>query len=108
VTVPLKAGDAVYRVIEIDPPDDTPYTWKVACVTVAKASDRQVRLKTNFSGLSRRLFKPDALGRVFFESPLQAIQFFVAERRHEIESLDRRKKDAERALAWAASQRGMR
>lgn len=108
MTTTLKAGHLVYRVIEVDLPDDTsPHTWKAACVVIANASARQVKLKTNFPGLGRLLFKPDALGRVFFETPLQAIQFFVTERRLEIESLDRKKKGVERAIAWAASQEGM-
>lgn len=105
----MKAGTVVYRVVEVDPPPDKRelHTWKAAAVVVERANDRQVKLKTTLPGLARTLFKPNALGRVFFETPLQAIQFFLAERRLEIESLDRRRKEAERAVAWATSQEGM-
>ena len=109
MTSPLKAGNLVYRVIEIDPPPDKHerHTWKAACVVVERASVRQIKLKTPFSDLTRTMFQPSAFGRVFFETPLQAIQFFMAERRLEIESLDRRRKESERALAWATSQEGV-
>jgi hypothetical protein len=107
VSTALKTGSLVYRVVEVDPPDETLYTWKVACITVEKASDRQVRLMKRFDGLANILFEPDALGRLFFESPLQAIQFFLTERRLEMESLERKKATAERAIAWATSQEGM-
>lgn len=103
----MKAGTIVYRVIEVDPPGNEPHTWKVACVAVEKASTRQVRLQKRFDGLANILFEPDALGRIFFESPLQAIQFFLTSKRLEIESLDRRRKEADRAIAWATSQEGM-
>jgi hypothetical protein len=105
---PLKAGHLVYRVVEVDLPDDkSPHTWKVACVVVEKASTRQVKLRGRFNGLGNILFEPSALGRLFFESPLQAIQFFLTERQLETESLDRKKKTAERAVAWAFGQAGM-
>ena len=107
MTSALKAGCLVYRVIEIDPPDDEPHTWKAACVVVERVSNRQIKLKTPFSGIARTVFEPSAYGRVFFETPLQAILFFRAERRLEIESLDRRRKESERALAWATGQEGM-
>jgi len=105
----MKAGTLVYRVVEVDPPPDAHerHTWKAACVVVERASNRQIKLKTPFSGLGRVLFEPSALGRVFFETPLQAIQFFLTERRLEIESLDRRRKEAERAVSWATSQEGV-
>lgn len=79
----LKAGSVVYRVIEVDPPSDVRdlYTWKAAAAVIAKASAKQVKLKTPFPGLARTLFTPSALGRSFFETPLQAIQFFLIERR---------------------------
>lgn len=106
---PLKAGSVVYRVVEVDPPPDKyePHTWKAAAVTIAKASTKQLKLSKPFPGLSRTLFDPSALGRVFFESPLQAIQHFLAERRLEIVSLDRKRKEAERAIAWAQIQEGV-
>ena len=105
----MKAGTCVYRVIEKDPPGDEqwPHTWKAACVIVERASVRQVKLKTPFPGLARMVFEPNALGRAFFATPLQAIQFFLAERRLEIEALNRRRAEAERAIAWATGQEGM-
>ncbi len=103
----LKTGSVVYRVVEVDLPSDDPHSWKAAAVVIEKASTKQVKLKTPFPGLARKLYQPDALGRVFFETPLQAIQHFLIERRLEIESLDRKRKDAERAVAWASNQEGM-
>ena len=106
---PLRSGDVVYRVVEIDPPPDVRdrHTWKAAAVVVERASTKQIKLKSPFPGLARMVFDPDAFGRVFFETPLQAIKFFITERRLEIESIDRRRKEAERALAWATSQEGV-
>lgn len=104
----LKADSVVYRVVEVDPADeDEPHTWKVAAITVQAASARQIRLKTYFSGIARRVFHPDALGRTFFETPLQAVQHFLASQQLEIESLDRKKRTVERAIAWARGQEGM-
>jgi hypothetical protein len=107
VSTPLKAGTIVYRVVEVDPPDDTPHTWKVACVTVERASGRQVKLQRRFVGVSNVLFEPSALGRIFFETPLQAIRFFLTARLLELESLARKKTEAARAIAWASCQEGM-
>lgn len=106
----LRTGSVVYRVIEVDPPPDDarPHSWKAAAVVVEKASTKQILLRTPFYGLARTRFDPDALGRVFFETPLQAIQFFLIEKRLEIESFDRRRKEAERAVAWAQSQEGVK
>lgn len=106
---PLHAGTVVYRVDEIDPPPDIPgpHTWKVATAIVERASPKQIRLKKPFPGLARVVFTPDAFGCAFFETPLQAIQAFLTERRLEVESISRRKKEAERAIAWAESQEGM-
>ena len=103
----LKAGDLVYRVVEVDPPGNEPHTWKVAAVIVERASAKQIKLKTYLSGSARVLFNHDALGHVFFETPLQAIQWFLAAQRGEIESLDRRRAEAERAIVWATSQEGV-
>ena len=105
----LKPGTLVYVVAEVDPPPDAreKHTWKAACVVVEKASDRQVKLKTPLPGHNGRVFKPEALGRLFFETPLQAIQFFLTARRLEIEALDRKRNEAERAIAWATSQEGV-
>lgn len=102
----LHAGTVVYRVIEVDPPPDVcePHTWKAASVGVERASDKQIKLKRPFQGLARTVFDPTAFGRVFFETPQQAIQCFLAERHNEIVSLDRKRKEAERALAWAEGQ----
>ena len=106
--IALRAGDLVYRVIEIDPPDDGPVTWKVTSAIVTQASDKQIRLETYLPGLWNVIFKADALGHLFFETPLGAIQWFIAAQRREIETLDRRRKQAERAIEWATSQESMR
>lgn len=107
---PLRAGDLVYRVIEVDPPPDVcePHTWKVASAVVERASARQVKLKTRLLGLSNLVFEPSAFGRLFYETPLQAIQAFLIEKRLESESLDRRRKEADRAVAWAMRQEGVK
>jgi hypothetical protein len=107
VSTTLRAGTCVYRVVEDDPPGAGLHTWKVACVAVEKASARQIRLARRFDGLASIWFDPDALGRLFFETPLQAIQFFLTARRLEMESLERKKAEAARAIAWAAGQPGM-
>jgi hypothetical protein len=103
----LNAGDLVYRVIEIDPPDSGLSTWKVASVIVERASVKQIKLKTHFYGLFRTRFDPSEFSRVFFETPLQAIRHFLIAQQGEIESFDRRRQHAERAIAWAGSQEGM-
>ena len=106
---PLHAGVIVYRVVEIDPPSDDSslHTWKAAAAVVERASAKQIKLRSPFPGLSRTVFEPSAFGRAFFDTPLQAIRAFLAERRLEIESIDRRRKTAERAIAWATNQEGV-
>lgn len=103
---PLHASTVVYRVIEVDPPPDVPgpHTWQAGAVIVERASSKQIKLKRPFPGLARTVFEPSAFGRLFFETPGQAIQAFLTEQRSEIAALDRKKKTAERALAWAESQ----
>ena len=103
----LKSGVLVYRVIEVDPFGEGPHTWQAVAVGVERASERQVKLKRPLPGHGGMVFKPNALGRAFFETPLQAIQHFLASRRLEIAALDHRRKEAERAVAWATSQEGM-
>jgi hypothetical protein len=102
----LKAGTVVYRVVEVDPPEGA-HTWKAAAVVVDRANTKQIKLQTPLPENGGTVFKPDALGRLFFETPLQAIQHFLVAQRLEIESFDRRRKEAERAVAWATSQEGM-
>jgi hypothetical protein len=103
---PLQAGTLVYRVVEVDfPPDvNKPHTWEAVGIAVERASDKQIKLRRPFPGLAGTVFKPTAFGRFFFETPQQAIQCFLIERRGEIEGLDHKRKTAERALAWAESQ----
>ena len=103
----LKAGTVVYRVVEVDPPTKEEHTWKAAAILVERASSRQIKLKTPLPQHAGTVFKPEALGRLFFETPLQAIQHFLAARRLEIEYFDRRRQKAERAIAWAETQEGM-
>ena len=99
----LHAGDIVYRVVEVDPPPDVhgPHTWEAAAIVVDRASAKQIKLKRPFRGLARTVFEPRAFGRLFFETPKQAILCFLIEQREEIAALDRRRREAERALAWA-------
>lgn len=104
----LKAGCLVYRVVEVDPPGEGPHTWKAACIEVHSASAKQIKLKTAFSGLFKTRFTPDAFGRVFFETPLQAIQHFLIARRLEMESFARQRAECERAIEWASNQAGMK
>lgn len=108
MSVPLKAGSLIYCVVEVDSwPDKGEHAWKAATIVVEHASARQIKLKKPLPGHGGTVFKPDALGRVFFETPLRAIQHFLSARRREIEALDRRRNEAERAIAWATSQEGM-
>jgi len=103
---PLHAGNVVYRVIEVDLPPDIhgPHTWQVGSVVIERASEKQIKLRSLFPGLPRLVFEPSAFGRYFFETPQQAIQTFLAERRSELVALEHRRKAAERALAWAEGQ----
>jgi hypothetical protein len=106
---PLAAGTVVYRVVELDhPPDvDSPHTWKAAAVIVERASAKQIKLRSAFPGLTRTVFDPSAFGRDFFASPLEAIKMFLIARRMELDTIERRRKDVERAIAWALYQPGM-
>ncbi len=97
----------VYCVAEDDPPGPGRHTWKATAVPVERASAKQIKLKKPLPGHGGTVFPPDAYGRLFFETPLQAIQHFLTARRLEIESLDRRRAEAERALAWAMAQEGV-
>jgi hypothetical protein len=101
----LKAGDLVYRVGEFDPPeDDARHTWQIVSREVKQASDRQITLKSYFPGHFRIQYTPDALGRLFFTTRALAIEAFAADQRSEIESLDHKRRETERALMWAYEQ----
>lgn len=97
----LRAGDLVYRVIEVDLPTEAPHTWEVASVVVRHVGAKQIKLARCFASVWRVLFDLDALGRVFFATPAAAITAFLTERRSELETLERRRQDAERAITWA-------
>jgi hypothetical protein len=103
---PLRPGDLVYRVNEADPPAKGPHTWTVASVAVEQASTKQIKLKSCSATGWRVKFEPGALGRVFFATPAAAIAAFLAAKRRELEILERRRKDSERAIAWAVRQQG--
>lgn len=111
MSVSLRTGSnitvLVYRVVEDDPAGEGKHTWKAAAVAVERASARQIKLARPLPGHGGTLFKPADLGRLFFETPLQAIKHFLAARRLEIDSIDRKRKEVERAIAWATSQEGM-
>lgn len=94
----------IYRVIEVDPVDKGLHTWKVAAIEVERESPRQIKLKSPLPENGGTVFKPDARGRLFFETPLQAIQHFLISQRLRIETFTRRREEAERAVAWAMSQ----
>lgn len=104
MSTPLKAGSLIYLVIEDDPVGAGPHTWKVAAVEVERASLRQIKLKRPLPDNGGTVFKPDALGRLFFETLLQAIQHFLIAQRLKIETFTRRCAEAKRAVAWATSQ----
>ncbi len=103
----LRAGDRVYRVVEVDPPSEESHTWAVTTVVVKQASAKQITLRGYFSGVGRRLFTYEALGRVFFRTETEAIQWFLTHQQREIEALDRHRAKAEHAIAWARSQSEM-
>lgn len=106
---PLHAGTLVYRVVEVDPLPEVPgpHTWKAVAVVVERASTKQIKLKKPFPGLMRTVFTAAAFGHIFFETPLQALQYFLNFQRLELEALRRREKEAERAMAWALQQPGV-
>jgi hypothetical protein len=98
----MKKGTVVYRVVEWDLPDaESDFTWKAQAVEIERASNIQIKLKKPFSDMSSKIFKPSALGRVFHETPLQAIQHFMAECRLKVDELERKRSQLERAIMWA-------
>lgn len=101
----LKAGDLVYRVIAHDPPEEgVRHTWNIESRKVKQASGKQIALASYFSGVFKKVFNPNALGRVFFATPKSAIDAFAEHQRSKIESFDRQRKESERALVWAYEQ----
>lgn len=104
--VTLKAGDPVYRVCEYDPPEvGVQHTWKIESRVVYRASDKQITLQSFFPGDFRIQFPPNAIERCFFfATPALAIEAFAADQRSKIESLDHKRREAERALMWAYKQ----
>lgn len=97
----LEAGDVVYRVTEVDHHDQEEHTWRPQAIVVEQTSPRQIKLRTPFNGLARKVYAPDAYGRVFFATPRQAIRHFREVTTLEVEALKRRQHEAARALAWA-------
>lgn len=102
----LKAGDIVYRVTEHDLPEvGARHTWKIESRVVKRASDKQITLQSFFPGDFRVQFPPNAIERqFFFITPALAIEAFATGQRSKIESLDRQRKESERALVWAYEQ----
>lgn len=98
----LKPGDKVYRVVECDPPEGS-HTWQIESREVAQASDKRITLKSYFSGIYRMRWDAIMLGRMFHATPLDALTYFINSKRSEIESLESRVRDAERALVWATT-----
>lgn len=95
----------LYKVVEADPAPGVEglHSWEVQA-RQADVSDRQIRLKHPFSSGFGTRFKRDgrnSIGWIFFETPLQAINYFLLAKREEVLSYERRKAEAERAIAWA-------
>lgn len=101
----LTANCIVYRVVpyvghddETDPPNHAVET------RIVKAAGKMIILVRPFTDLMKTRFAKDALGRIFFETPLQAIVHFAAEQRIAIDRADRARRRAESALFWAYEQ----
>ena len=100
----LRVGDLVYIVTEVDPPTRGPHTWEVTSFGVTYASAKQIKLDRCAATLWSTRYQPDALGRIFFETPDAAIAAFLTAKRSNLESLERRRTDTERAITWAINQ----
>jgi hypothetical protein len=95
----------VYRVAPYIRHDDEPETTPKYRVEARDAkAGKMIALARPFTDLSKTCYSQKALGRIFFETPLQAIVNFAANQRLAIESADRARREAERALFWAYTQ----
>lgn len=95
----------VYRVEEVNPPPGVkgPHTWKVAAIE-AYVHRKTIQLTKRFWNIEKIMWQPDALGRVFFETPLQAIDYFKRSQMALVESHQRCILENQRAIAWAQEQ----
>jgi hypothetical protein len=97
----VKKGDRVYRVVECDPAHTTESTWAVTSVELAVATAKRHVFATPLSGLGGTHYAPRELGRLYFATPDEAIEHFVAAKRLTIKNAKQSIKTAERALSWA-------
>ncbi len=102
MTIKLKPGDHVYRVVELDQPDDRGiHTWEMLAMEIKTASDRRIELVKTYPNITGIRFEPSALGRIFFPTPGDALARFMVDQEQMIESCRRCTATAERALLWA-------
>lgn len=104
----LKPGDKVYRVVEVDMPDDDAHhrhTWKVGAAEIKSASDRMIILASPHKiNVMRTRFTPSMLGVLFFLDEETAIARFIENCNETISSANGRIITATRGLAWARGQ----
>jgi hypothetical protein len=101
----LTANCVVYRVVPyVGHDDETNPPNHAVEARIVKSAGKMITLARSFTDRLKTRYDQKALGRVFFETPLQAITNFAAEQRIAIDSADRARHRAERALFWAYEQ----
>lgn len=103
-TIPVKAGDVLYFVLEYDgPDDDTKHTWEIEERRVIQAR-RDGIVFEHHRGLPAKRHPLRTIGTHFHRTPADAINAFRAQQTECIESAQHKTREAERTLVWAESQ----
>lgn len=105
----MKAGDKVYRVVEYDDPldddkiaDGGPTSWLVEERRVERVRrDGTIQIERPFSDISRRIYRPVALGMTFFATEIEAVDAFRRRRDEIIAQAERSIACAKRGITWA-------
>jgi hypothetical protein len=102
----LKKGDKVYLVrptLTIDMTGRIP-EFMIEAREIERASDKQIKLKTYFTGGMNVLFAPSALGKEFYATPREALAAFRAAQVFRITDAERRlertRREAADAIEW--------
>jgi hypothetical protein len=96
----LAPGNTLYRVIEVDLPDDRIHTWKVENYHVTGVRRDGSFTFDRIVG-SARVHKAFLLGMAYHRTPEAAVMAFAAEQRAKIASAQRSIAEAARAIEWA-------
>lgn len=98
----MRVGESVYRVVELDLPDEREHTWMVTSRRVVKIrKDGKFILDSPFSGMPTKVMGSHCLGTFFYLTPADALSDFRASRERDFKTAERMCATAQRAVDWS-------